>query len=118
MDANENQARTEVFVETFGTVQHYGYRTKLSKHCTHRSNCLGVSGNVSEDGLAIETKSNSSTPGTRSARPILKNPSVMPLNVWATEETRQDRRGGLNMSRTLVLTLNRKGVRAKHLVLS
>lgn len=56
-----------------------GEGEKMVAGLTYRSNCCGVSGGVSEDGLAMETKSSSSTPGTRSVRPILKNPSVSPL---------------------------------------
>ena len=60
---------------------------------THRSNCPGVSGGTSEDGRAIETKSNSRTPGTRSVRPILKNPSVMPLCCFGAVGRFGPRRG-------------------------
>lgn len=73
-------------------------RTMFAHTHTHRSNCPGVSGSVSEGGLPTDTKSNSSTPGTRSARPNLKNPSVMPLlccfgTTISTNERRGKKRG-------------------------
>lgn len=52
---------------------------------SHRSNCSGVSERASPGGLAMETKSNSSNPGTRSVRPILKKPSVRPLGERKSE---------------------------------